>query len=86
MDATDAAGKDSDVLRGIILKLEVLAPKLTSATDQGNAHFYTAMAQATLGDNVKACASLNRAEPLAVQSKALRENVQQWHQQLRCFP
>ena len=88
MDLADGelAGNDSGAVRGIIRKLELLAPKLTTATDQGNAHLYTAMSHATLGENTKACVSLNRAEPLAVQSKALRENVQQWHQQLRCSP
>jgi len=89
MDVADAEldRKDnSDAIRGIMRKLELLAPRLTAAKDQGNVHFYMAMSHATLGDNTKACASLNQAEPLAVQSKALRDNVQQWHQSLRCFP
>ena len=90
MDAadTDLNGSDSSRVharaREFIRQLELLASKLNTATDQGNAHLYTAMSHNALGENAKACASLNRAEPLATESDALRSNVAGWQRLLRC--
>lgn len=90
MDIADVQlnGKDSVAVHGrareIIRKLETIAPKLAGPTDQGNAHLYMAMSYATLGEQAKACGALTLAEPLTGESRALRSNVEQWSQILKC--
>ncbi|MEO7361894.1 MAG: serine/threonine-protein kinase [Gemmatimonadaceae bacterium] len=82
----DFADKDLSEINNRIRRFEALLPELATSTDKGYAHLYIAMSHNALGDNAKACASLNRAEPLSVQSKGLRSNVDDWHQLLKCFP
>lgn len=90
MDIADVElnGKDSVAVhsraREIIRKLEAIVSKLAGPTDQGNAHLYMAMSYATLGDQAKACGALARAESLTTESRALRSNVEQWSQVLKC--
>ncbi|MEP6833233.1 MAG: serine/threonine-protein kinase [Gemmatimonas sp.] len=80
----DFADKDLYEINARIRRFESLLPELGTPTDKGNAHLYIAMSHNALGDNVKACASLNRAEPMATQSAALRSNVEQWQGLLKC--
>ena len=80
----DFADKDLFEINARIRRFESLLPELASSTDKGNAHLYIAMSHNAMGDNVKACASLNVAGSFAAQSLALRTNVEQWQALLKC--
>lgn len=88
-DAEQGIGTPDDATKRakateLIRKIEALVPKLTSNADRGWAAFYVGTSRATLGDNAKACASLQRAHSFASASRALASSSEKWLSDLSC--